>query len=260
MQNPHSVLPKLLAAVTLIAAGIFFFVPREPQPIVDHAKDDKEGHMNSNAQLNSVGDDTIQNKDSNEMLASYSKEYDAPIAPELTQRLAAMQARRPSQPYDPDDVAAAVDRTDGWHPTDTVHRELPLAEDEFSDGRQFIQLDSLKIETLMPGDLVNVRVAEKARDYQVVIDRIEKHDYNSISWYGHIEGDDGHKYQVSFTRGEQLTVGGLDTPDGHFVLQALGEKGWIASSQLLFKADTSTSDAINPADVDPDYKHPHQHP
>ena len=51
-------------------------------------------------------------------------------------------------------------------------------------------------------------------------------------------------------------VGGLDTPDGHFVIQAHGNKGWIASSQLLFKADTSVSDAIHPADVDPNYTHP----
>ena len=155
-----------------------------------------------------------------------------------------------------DEVAAAVARTTTWTATDTIHRELPLAEEEFTDGRQFLDLDSLKIETLMPGDQINVRVDEQAKDYKVTIDRIEKHDYNSISWYGHITGDDGHKYQVSVTRGEHLTVGGLDTPDGHFVIQAHGNKGWIASSQLLFKADTSVSDAIHPADVDPNYTHP----
>ncbi len=111
---------------------------------------------------------------------------------------------------------------------------------------------------------INVQVDNNAKDYEVTIDRIEKHDYNSISWHGHIQGDDGQKYSVSFTRGEQLTVGGLDTPDGHYVLQGHGNKGWVASSQLLFKADTSVSDAIHPADVDPNYAknqeaQPHNH-
>lgn len=186
------------------------------------------------------------------------------ITPELEERIATMHQRRPGQQFSPTEVAAAVKRTTTWAATEEVPRELPLKPEEFSDGRQFIELDSLKIETLVPGDQVNVRVDKNAKDYKVVIDRVEKHDYNSISWYGHIQGDDGQKYSVSFTRGEQLMVGGLDTPDGHYVLQAHGNKGWVASSQLLFKADTSVSDAIHPADVDPNYARnqeaqPHNH-
>lgn len=173
--------------------------------------------------------------------------------PELVERIATMQQRRPNQEFSPTEVAAAVNRTNSWAPARNIPRELPLEQEEFSDGRQFIELDSLKIETLVPGDQVNVRVDQNGKDYKVTIDRVEKHDYNSISWYGHIQGDDGQQYNVSFTRGEKLTVGGVDTPDGHYVLQAHGNKGWIASSQLLFKADTSVSDAIHPADVDPDY-------
>lgn len=184
------------------------------------------------------------------------------ITPELQERIATMQQRRPDWQFSNTDVAAAVSRTTSWSPSEEIPRELPLKPEEFTDGRQFIELDSLKIETLMPGDQLKVSVDNSAKDYQVMIDRIEKHDYNSISWHGHIQGDDGQKYSVSFTRGEHLTVGGLDTPDGHYVLQGHGDKGWIASSQLLFKADTSVSDAINPADVDPNYSpnqdsHPH---
>ena len=178
---------------------------------------------------------------------------------ELQTRIAAMQQRRPNQQFSNSEVAAAVNRITSWTPTGEIPRELPLQPEEFTDGRQFIELDSFKIETLMPGDQMNVRLDENAKDYQVTIDRIEKHDYNSISWHGHIEGDDGQKYSVSFTRGEQLTVGGMDTPDAHYVIQAHGDKGWIASSQLLFKTDTSVSDAIHPADVDPNYKPNHTH-
>ncbi len=211
--------------------------------------------VNHNSQLNNQR--TAQNS------SSTSSADEQAIAPELQERLAAMQQRRPNQQFSNSEVAAAVNRTSSWTPTEDIHRELPLQPEEFTDGRQFIELDSLKIETLMPGDQVNVRVDENAKDYKVTIDKVEKHDYNSISWHGHIQGDDGQKYSVSFTRGEQLTVGGLDTPDGHYVIQAHGNKGWVASSQLLFKADTSVSDAIHPADVDPNYANnqgtPHDH-
>lgn len=184
---------------------------------------------------------------------SLSSKNSQPLTPELAERLAEMQQRRPNQHFVPKDVAAAIARTNTWSPTAEVPAGLPLKPEEYNDGRQFIELDSLKIETLVPGDHVNVRVEKSAKDYKVVIDKVEKHDYNSISWYGHIQGDDGQKYNVIFTRGEHLTVGGLDTPDGHYVLQGHGNNGWVASSQLLFKADTSVSDAIHPGDVDPNY-------
>jgi hypothetical protein len=102
---------------------------------------------------------------------------------------------------------------------------------------------------------VKVTIDETGEDYNVTVDRVEKHDYNSISWYGHIEGADGQTYSVSFTRGETLTVGGLDTPEGHYVLQAHGNNGWIASSALLFKIDPNVDDAIYPHDVEQQVNH-----
>jgi hypothetical protein len=171
------------------------------------------------------------------------------------ERLAAMQQRRPNQQFDPAAVEAAMQRQAAWAPAEEVPEDLPLQPEEFTDGRQFIELDSLKIETLMPGDAVKVTIDETGEDYNVTVDRVEKHDYNSISWYGHIEGADGQTYSVSFTRGETLTVGGLDTPEGHYVLQAHGNNGWIASSALLFKIDPNVDDAIYPHDVEQQVNH-----
>lgn len=167
----------------------------------------------------------------------------------IAERLDAMQQRRPQQNFDPAAVAAAIKRPDAWAPAEEIPKELPLKPEEFSDGRQFIQLDSLKLETLMPGDNFKVRVDELGEEYTVVIDQVKKHDYDSISWYGHIDGNDGQTYDVSFTRGKDLTVGGLSTPDGHYVLQAHGKNGWIASSGLLFKVDPNVPDVIYPEDV-----------
>jgi hypothetical protein len=166
----------------------------------------------------------------------------------IKDRIEAMQQRRPNMKFEPAEVAAAIERDTAWKPLKDLPKELPLKPEEFTDGREFISLDSLKIETLMPGDKMRVPIKAIGREYEVIIDNIEKHDYNSISWNGHIEGGDGRNYNATFTRGESLTVGGMDTPDGQYELQAHGNNGWIASANVLFKNHV---DPIDPNTVEP---------
>ena len=251
MQTQRSFWLKTLSAGGIVLGMVYFFSQPSANTSIDNNAPIATTKNASSIPTNDNSQPTIQKIVT--AASSTSSSDNQTTTPELQERIAAMQQRRPHQHFSNSEVAAAVNRTTSWAPTETIPRELPLKPEEFTDGRQFIELDGLKIETLMPGDQLNIQVDKNAKDYQVTIDRIEKHDYNSISWYGHIQGDDGQKYSVSFTRGEQLTVGGLDTPDGHYVLQGHGDKGWIASSQLLFKADTSVSDAIHPADIDPSY-------
>ena len=260
MQTQRHFWLKTVIAGGIVLGTVYFFA----QPSKDLSADNRDPIVSArNTSPASTGDNNqVNNQKITKNASSTSPTDEQTVTAELQERLAAMQQRRPNQQFSNSEVAAAVNRTTSWKPAENIPRELPLQPEEFTDGRQFIELDSLKIETLMPGDQVNVRVDENSKDYKVTIDKVEKHDYNSISWHGHIQGDDGQKYSVSFTRGEQLTVGGIDTPDGHYVLQGHGDKGWIASSQLLFKADTSVSDAIHPADVDPNYaknQQPHNH-
>lgn len=251
MQTQRSFWLKTLSASGIVLGVIYFFAQPSTNSNVDNNVPIVTTQNTSSALTNENNQPKIPMA-AKESTITPSND-DQTITPELQERIAAMYQRRPAQQFSNTEVVAAVNRTTSWTPATEIPRELPLKPEEFTDGRQFIELDSLKIETLMPGDRISIQVDKNAKDYQVTIDRIEKHDYNSISWYGHIQGDDGQKYNVSFTRGEQLTVGGLDTPEGHYVLQGHGDKGWIASSQLLFKADTSVSDAIHPADVDPNY-------
>ncbi len=181
--------------------------------------------------------------------AQTSSQKESKTYARLQDRLDAMRERRPNLQFDPAAVEAAVNRQHTWENAKKLPTHLPLKPEEFTDGRQFIQLDSLKIETLMPGDSVRVSIIDSGeRDYNVIMDSIEKHDYNSISWHGHIDGNDGQTYQVSFTRGEKLTLGGLDTPEGHYVLQAHGNDGWIASSKILFKIDPNHTDEVYPTE------------
>lgn len=262
MQTQRHFWLKTVIAGGIVLGVVYFFA--QPSKNLSPDNSDANAEIQSTTPATSDYNNEPKNHAAAKISSSASSSESQTITPELQERIAAMQQRRPNLQFSKSDVAAAVSRTTSWAPTEEIPRELPLQPEEFTDGRQFIELDSLKIETLMPGDQINVQVDNNAKDYQVTIDRIEKHDYNSISWHGHIQGDDGQKYSVSFTRGEQLTVGGLDTPDGHYVLQGHGDKGWVASSQLLFKADTSISDAIHPADVDPNYaknqeSQPHNH-
>jgi hypothetical protein len=260
MQTQRHFWLKTVIAGGIVLGTVYFFV--QPSKDLSANNSDPMAGIQNTSPTSTGENNPLNNQEITQNSSSTSSTDEQTIAPELQERIAAMQQRRPNQQFSNSEVAAAVNRTTSWTAAADIPRELPLQPEEFTDGRQFIELDSLKIETLMPGDQVNVRVDENAKDYKVTIDKVEKHDYNSISWHGHIQGDDGQKYSVSFTRGEQLTVGGIDTPDGHYVVQGHGDKGWIASSQLLFKADTSVSDAIHPADVDPNYaknQQPHNH-
>ena len=179
----------------------------------------------------------------------------------IQDRLTAMQERRPNMKFDPEQVAAAIERDVAWAPLKEITKELPLKPEEFTDGREFISLDALKIETLMPGDRVRIPIQGAGKEYAVTIDSIEKHDYNSISWNGHIDGGDGRSYAVSFTRGASLTVGGMDTPDGQYELQANGDKGWLASAGLLFKnhVDPIDPNTVVPGSVPVQSTHTHTH-
>lgn len=167
----------------------------------------------------------------------------------IDDRLEIMRERRPDVTYDPGEVAAAIARQDAWKPLPSVPADFPLSQEDLHDGREFIEFDSLKIETLVPGDTVKLTIEDTDQEYDVNIDKVENIDESRITWTGHIDGHDGQSYHVSFTKGTTLTVGGVDTPDGHYVIQAHGNKGWVASSGVLFK--NHTDPIIPPEEVVP---------
>ncbi len=247
-----------VAIVVVAAIGVLLFVnrsgePVEPAIVAEPPVEQAQPSVAVSEPMKAARPAPSATQTKPTQVASNESENAGDIS--FEERLTAMQERRPNQHFDPVAVEAAMTRQNAWAPAEEVPEDLPLQPEEFTDGRQFIALDSLKIETLMPGDDVKVTIEETGQDYSVAVDRVEKHDYNSISWYGHIEGADGQTYSVSFTRGEKLTVGGLDTPEGHYVLQAHGNNGWIASSALLFKIDPKVDDAIYPHEVEQQVSH-----
>lgn len=177
-------------------------------------------------------------------LASLKEEQAVPAV--LQDRMDAIQMRRPHLAIDASMLQAKVAQPAAWSKADSTPTHLPLKPEEFTDGRHFVAIDDLKIETLVPGDVVEITIPDTNNTHELTIDNVEKHDYASITWHGHIAGSDGQTYSGSITRGDVLTVAGFDTPDGHYVLQGHGKDGWIASSALLFKEHM---DPIRPEDV-----------
>jgi hypothetical protein len=245
-----------IAAALVGVAGIWYFTSQHkaPEAVTDAISQQAPGSV-ADTQSGAISTTTTAAT----ATASPSAEVDPTLPATVQERMSAIQARRPNLRLDANTLQTKMAQPIAWSSSEEIPKHLPLKPEEFTDGRQFISVDDLKIETLMPGDQVNIQTPDTKNNYEVVIDSVEKHDYNSISWHGHINGADGQTYAVSFTRGESLTVAGFSTPDGHYVLQGHGKDGWIASSDLLYKQDTSVSDAINPEDVINAESHAHSH-
>lgn len=241
MKNPRFYLVILVISCSLIGFGINSYLnsPEEETTAAESLKqpDNKKANADSpfaeTQQSDSVSKKAVAKKS--------SENYNY-----IQDRLDLMHERRPNATYDAKEVAAAVARTDAWSPRKDVPKNLPLKKEELEDGRELINFDSLKIDTLVPGETLKLAIKETGQQYDVNIDDVEVVDATRTMWRGHIEGTDGQNYQVSLTRGETLTVGGIDTPDGQYIVQAHGNDGWVASSRLLFKNHV---DPINPADV-----------
>ncbi|VUD68115.1 hypothetical protein TDB9533_03994 [Thalassocella blandensis] len=245
----------VVAGIVLAAAGYFFFAKQNATEQVASSPADStlSGSPQDRSAMNVPG--AVASKSNPSDAAELLSEDEA-----LIERMEVMRERRPNMDFDPEAVALAMQRESAWTPVKEKPTNLPLEPELLNDGRKFFRLDDLKLETLVPGDTVKVNLEEVNEEYEVVIDRTEKHDYDSLSWYGHIETGDGQTYRVNFTKGGNLTVGGLSTPEGHFVIQSHGQTGWIASSATLFKIDPNQPDVMYPPGHEPDgEQHQHSH-
>lgn len=239
--------------VVVVAAGIYTY--HESSRVA--ATDSVETLTAGNTQDATLNTPTITSSKTNAVTGAAHSSAGMGEFQYVQDRLAIMRERRPNKDYDPDEVAAAMARTDAWTPLSSPPAGLPLSSEELADGREFIDFDSLKIETLVPGDTVKLAIDATGQQYDVKVDNVEKQDESRLTFSGHIEGYDGQSYFVSMTKGDVLTMGGIDTPDGHFTLQAHGDKGWVASSGALFK--THVEPIIPPSSDDQSAETNHTH-
>ncbi|MES2819345.1 MAG: hypothetical protein V4812_10220 [Pseudomonadota bacterium] len=161
---------------------------------------------------------------------------DNPQYPTLDMRLTEMQARRNGEPFDAKQALAALQQPSAWQADDSVAEQLQLSAEERYDGRSFIRFNALKVETLMPGDTLEIPVQQANGTYRMLVENVEAHGDGSVTWRGTLQ-DFPKENQVMITQSKGITSGGIFTPDAPYVLQAHGEAGWIASTATLFKGE-----------------------
>ncbi len=159
-----------------------------------------------------------------------------PDYPTFASRFDEIRARRDGLHLDPEALLAAMHQPTAWTVDESQAEGLPLTDEERHDGREFIRFSPLKVETLVPGDVIEIPIWQANANYRMQVDRVEAHGDGNVTWYGHLKEFERDN-QVTITRGESLTYGGITTPDALYVLEARGEKGWIADSGTLFKGE-----------------------
>ncbi|WP_054112862.1 hypothetical protein [Marinagarivorans algicola] len=182
-----------------------------------------------------------------EMHKRYLSVSSNPDFPQLTDRLDRMRLQRPNQVFDAESVLKVLEQPSAWTETDDVPNNMQLNDEDKNDGREFIHFNPLKIEALMPGDTLIIPVAQLQEEFVMIVDSI-RYDETSLTWEGHIETNGSERYDVLITQSEKLTIAGINTSTGHYVLQAHDGVGWIASSQTLFKQEFSETDAVLPSE------------
>src|SRR5690606_11412827 len=150
-----------------------------------------------------------------------------PDYPTFASRFDEIRARRDGLHLDPEALLAAMHQPTAWTVDESQAEGLPLTDEERHDGREFIRFSPLKVETLVPGDVMEIPIWQANANYRMQVDRVEAHGDGNVTWYGHLKEFERDN-QVTITRGESLTYGGITTPDALYVLEARGEKGWIA--------------------------------
>ena len=191
-------------------------------------------------------------KNADPRLAQLNADY-----PSLDMRLHEMQSRRQGGDYDPDAVEQAVLEPTAWKNSEAPGSDLDLTDEEKQDGREFIQFNRLKLETLVSGDTLDIPIAQTGQTYQAKITHSEVNNDGSVTWHGQLHdelgplnNDSGKPYEVTFTSGNTMVSGGIFTPDGHFVLESANEQGWIGNASTLFKFDENEPDFIIPGAED----------
>lgn len=251
----------MLFLTAIIAAAVFFVFHDTPLPLQPEDSSNRSSPSGSPS-FDETGNTTpdvadVDNARSNQTAADdndpgieelqerYAEISDNPDYPQLQTRLDAMRQRQPTRSFDAEQVVETMAQSEAWVRVETPPEELPLTPSEKFDGREYIRFNPLRIETLMPGDTLEIPVWQLGARYKMRVDYAETHANGSVTWHGHLENFN-EPHRVTITVGDSLSLGGIETPSGHYVLQAHGESGWIASSETLFKRNENETDMVIP--------------
>ncbi|GAA3978183.1 hypothetical protein [Allohahella marinimesophila] len=153
--------------------------------------------------------------------------------PSLETRMLEMQARRSGKVFDPETVLRALAQEHPWQESAEVSDQLDLTPEQLYDGREFVKVDQMKIETLVPGDTLELPVSFESGSMEMVVDNVEVSDTGEVTWFGRIK-DYEEENQVAITQGTTVTIGGITTPNGEYMIESRAAAGWIVPTGTLF--------------------------
>lgn len=213
--------------------------------LADTTQANKKPLENDTQEFDAVGD-PIENHSrriSEELESRYRSISENDQYPTLSSRLSALDARRPNSNHSPEDVLSAMEKPAAWETKKEPGPNLKkLSQEELNDGRQFVDFDPLKVETLMPGDHMDVAVDSIGQVFDMRVDKVRIYEDDNVMWKGTIMNGDGGS--VTITQSYQITVAAVVLPEDDFTLEAHGTDGWIVDSGTLFKVDPSHTDEV----------------
>lgn len=165
--------------------------------------------------------------------------------PDLQARLAELHELYPYREFSPAEVVDLMAEPTAWQAAASIPADLPLTDAQRTDGREFIELNPERLEVLLPGDSFELPLERLGLHLQMQVDSREALPGGGFTLHGRILGG-SELLRVTITQRGGLSVAGIDTPQGHVVMQANDGQGWIAASDTLFKQDPHRTDMILP--------------
>lgn len=186
---------------------------------------------------------TVQNNDNER----YQAVSDNPQFPNLEQRIAELNQLYPYREFSSAEVLDLLAQSHAWESSADIPDSLPITDEQRNDGRAFIELNPERFQVLLPGDTLELPLEKLGMHLQMQVDSREPLANGGFTLHGHLVGSDD-VMRVTITQGPGLSLAGIDTPQGHIVMQANDTQGWIASSETLFKQDPHSTDILLPTD------------
>lgn len=256
----------LVFIITVSAAVFgFLFLNNDTANSIDDSMIEKKPNIantnigSTNVYADGVSDEISSNNQSTshaarEVSAELEERYDVISEndqyPTLLSRLIAIDARRPDSNYAAEDILSALEKSAAWETKKIPGPKLKkLTEEELNDGRQFVNFDPVKVETLMVGDHMDVAVDSIGRVFDMRIDSVRVFEDGNIMWKGPVTNADGGG-SVTITQSAKVTVAAVVLAQDDFTLEAYGVDGWIVDSGTLFKVDSNYTDAVYPDEHD----------
>ena len=165
--------------------------------------------------------------------------------PTLDSRLAELRELYPYREFAAEEVLDLMSRPNAWQPASTPPDSLPLTEAQRNDGREFIDMNPARLEVLLPGDSFELPLERLGMHLKMEVESREALPGGGFTLHGRVLGG-SELMRVTITQSPGLSIAGIDTPQGHVVMQANDDQGWIASSETLFKQDPHRTDMVLP--------------